>query len=86
MNCPCCKQALGDDQFAYGPYTDIAASAVYVDIRRTLYLECGHCGPQTVEFDGAGRIIARFGPYHNERDARHIRSKLPANHGRAMPA
>lgn len=45
MNCPCCKQPVGDDQYGEGQLYELVNQAgVVIGVVRKITIACEHCG------------------------------------------
>lgn len=88
MNCPVCKELVGVDQFARGPAHGFILDrrGQIIDGVTTLFVSCGHCGETEVDFDFAGHMKSRRGPFKDPRDVRRVLAMLPGNRGRRVPA
>ncbi len=76
MNCPECKQKIGNDQFHYGePRMDDDDGVLRMV--RTLFLECDFCGVFEIEERLSPRQFESIYRPRNAKDMRRIRRKLP---------
>ncbi len=88
MNCPCCDQRVGNDQFGYGPWQfEHDARGQIISAKRSLAIWCGCCGVSEAIVENSGRILTARGPYHNERDLRRLERLIPyCRRQRRVPA
>lgn len=78
MNCPQCKQMVGNDQYSYGEFDqEIDAHGVVVRVWRWLFVSCDFCGVFRVAIDGADRILRIFGPFRGSVRIDAVRSAIP---------
>lgn len=77
MNCPVCKERVGNDQFAYSdfrPLTDAVGNVI--NNVRDLFVDCACCGPSRALIDAGSRILRIFKP-EGTRAKRRIRDQVP---------
>ncbi|MFH1417290.1 MAG: hypothetical protein ABII12_03275 [Planctomycetota bacterium] len=88
MNCPCCHEPVGNDQYDVGPWVDeLDLGGHIIGATRSVAIACGVCGVTEAFQDHHRRIRSAHGPFHNPKDVRRLERRIPAmRHVRRVPA
>ncbi len=87
MNCPQCKEPVGDDEFGYGPWVRrITGELDTLDVR-TLAIRCDHCGVFEIRERMERKLTSVSMPVKDVKALRRLEKLIPAcQKDRRLPA